>query len=297
MSKIGFIGLGHMGKPMVMNLLKYQHQVKVFDIVPQAVNSLVEQGAVAARSTVDAADGVDMLITMLQTGEQVKSICLGEEGVFARLNSDALFIDSSSIAINDTMDVHSKADEMNLAMVDAPVSGGVKGAEAAALTIMVGGREQDYLRAKPILACLGNRVIHAGSAGKGQAAKICNNMLLGISMIAVSEAFNLGEKLGINPKKLFEICSHASGQCWSMTSYCPVPNVIDNVPSNNNYEPGFTAAMMLKDLKLSQNAAQFIDAPTQLGALAAEIYQTFVDQGHEGMDFSGIYTMLQELDA
>lgn len=293
MANIGFIGLGHMGYPMVKNLLHVGHQVKVYDIIPEAVQRLVKEGAQSSRSPADIATDVDVIFTMLQTGEQVKENCLGEDGIFAHAKSDVLYIDSSSIAINDTRALHQKAKEMGLAMIDAPVSGGVKGAEAATLTIMVGGDERHYLHAKEYLQHLGKLVIHAGPAGSGQAAKICNNMILGVSMIAVCEGFILGEKLGLEPKKFFEIASHASSQCWSMTSYCPVPGIMDNVPSNNNYQPGFTAAMMLKDLKLSQNAAQVAHAHTELGALATKIYTEFVENNHAEMDFSGIINMIR----
>ncbi len=294
MANIGFIGLGHMGHPMVLNLLKHQHQVKVYDVVAKTIQSLVREGAIAAQSPVEAAQNVDIVITMLQTGEQVSDVCLGNNGIFAHIKPDALYIDSSSIAINTTLNLHAKAKEMGLAMVDAPVSGGVKGAEVASLTIMVGGEEDNFLRAKPILKLLGKCVIHAGLGGKGQVAKICNNMILGVSMIAVSEAFSLGEKLGLDPRKLFEISSNASGQCWSMTSYCPVPGIIDNVPSNNDYQPGFTSAMMLKDLRLSQDAAQFAKMPTKMGALATEIYDSFVNSSYADLDFSGIIKLFSK---
>jgi len=255
MQCIAFIGLGHMGHPMVINLLKAGYPVKVYDIAPEAIQSLVKEGAVAADSIKDVVKDADVVITMLQTGEQVLATCLDDNGVFAHSNKNALYIDSSSIAINATRELHEAAQKINLAMVEAPVSGGVKGAEAAALTIMVGGTEQNYQRAKTILENLGKLVIHAGAAGCGQVAKICNNMILGVSMIASCEAFKLGEKLGLDPKKFFDIVSNASGQCWSITSYCPVPDILDNVPSNSNYQPGFTSAMMLKDLNLSQDAA------------------------------------------
>lgn len=296
MANIAFIGLGHMGHPMVMNLLKAKHPVCVFDISKEAMQSVVEEGAIASDSTIEAVKQADIVFTMLQTGDQVKQICLGRQGIFKHLHPDALFIDSSSIAINDTLELHKAADAANIRMVDAPVSGGVKGAENAALTIMVGGREDDFQRAQPILSILGKRVIHAGSAGKGQVAKICNNMILGISMIAISEAFALGEKLGLDPKKLFEISSNASGQCWSMTSYCPVPGILENVPSNNNYQPGFASSMMLKDLKLSQDAAEFAKISTVLGEAATQQYQKFVDNGNADLDFSGIIQMISAED-
>lgn len=290
---IGFIGLGHMGQPMVNHLLQTGHHVTVFDVSADAIKACEKDGAVAAKNTAETAKNADVIMTMVQTGEQVKSICLGDDGVFANANKNSLFIDSSSIAINHSRDLHRSAAKAGLLMVDAPVSGGVAGAEAASLTIMVGGSDEAFTRAEPILKLLGKNVIHAGAAGNGQAAKICNNMILGVSMIAVCEAFVLAEKLGLDPEKLFEISSQASGQCWSMTSYCPVPGPVPAAPSNNDYQPGFTAQMMLKDLRLSQDAAANCDASTPLGAAATMQYSTFNNLGYDQMDFSGIIKMLQ----
>lgn len=293
MANIGFIGLGHMGNPMVKNLLKHGHQVTVYDVVPEAIKNLVNAGAKAAKSPADIAKESEIIFTMLQTGQQVKEVCLGKNGLFANAKPNTLFIDSSSIDINTSREIHQQAAQANFPMVDAPVSGGVAGAEAATLTFMVGGSEKNFQLAKPILENLGKKIIHAGGDGNGQAAKICNNMLLGISMIGVCEAFTLAEKLGLDAKKLFEISSNASGQCWSMTSYSPVPELVPNVPSNNDYKPGFMAKMMLKDLKLSQNAAQNSDAVTPLGSMATELYELFVEQGFGEMDFSGIIKLIQ----
>ncbi len=292
MSRIGFIGLGHMGHPMVNNLLKAGHQLNIFDINSQAMQLLQHEQVTLATSAGDAAKNTDVVITMLQTGEQVQASCLGDSGIFNCMPKDALFIDCSSIAINTTRSLHAAAAQQQLAMVEAPVSGGVKGAEAAALTIMVGGTEHHFQQAKPILSQLGQKVIHAGPAGCGQVAKICNNMILGISMIAASEAFKLGEQLGLEPQKFFEIVSHASGQCWSITSYCPVPDILENVPPSHDYQPGFAAAMMLKDLNLSQDAAKVANVNTQLGALATKIYQQFVEGEQRELDFSAIIKML-----
>lgn len=293
MAKIGFIGLGHMGKPMTMNLLQADHNVRVFDINSQAMQELVSHGAVETKSAIEAATNVDVVFTMLQNGDQVLKTCLGDNGIFQAMSKDAIYIDSSSIAISATRQLHAKAKQMGLTMFDAPVSGGVKGAVAASLTIMVGGQREKFAKAKHFLAHLGKKVIYAGPPGSGQVAKICNNMILGISMIAVSEAFILGEKLGLEPKKFYEIVSQASGQCWSLTSYCPMPNIIENVPANNDYQPGFTAAMMLKDLKLAQDAASIAQITTKLGSLASEIYQVYVDASCSERDFSGIIQMIQ----
>jgi 3-hydroxyisobutyrate dehydrogenase len=229
---------------------------------------------------------------MLQSGDQVKAVCLGSDGLFNHARPEIIYIDSSSIEISTTIELHSEAENMGVFMVDAPVSGGVSGASAGSLTFMVGGSEKNFLRAKPILEKMGKKIIHAGDLGHGQAAKICNNLILGISMIAVGEGFNLAQKLGLDPKKFFEISSNASGQCWSMTSYCPVPGIVEQAPSNKNYEAGFMTKMMLKDLRLGQHAAESVGASIPLGTEAAELYSLFLNQGNGEMDFSGIIKML-----
>ncbi len=288
MSKIGFIGLGHMGAPMVRNLLKAGNEVTVFDLSDEAMQAAAENGAVVAPNANAVAEGADAVFTMLQTGDQVKAVCLEENALFSVMPKNVIYVDCSSIAVDATKTLQQKANELGILMVDAPVSGGVKGAEAATLTFMVGGTDGAFQAAEPLLSKLGKAVIHAGSAGCGQAAKICNNMVLGISMIAVSEAFTLAEKLGLAPEKFFDIASKASGQCWSMTSYCPVPGLMDNVPSNNDYQPGFTSAMMLKDLNLSQSAADGAAVHTPLGEAATKLYEHFVESGHADLDFSAI---------
>lgn len=292
MAKIGFIGLGHMGNPMVKNLLNNGHKVTVYDISREAVKNIQMQGALPANSAEELARDAEIVFTMLQTGEQVKQVCLGSDGIFNSLNADCLYIDCSSIDVVTSREIHHIAKEKNLAMLDAPVSGGVAGAEAATLTFMVGGEEANFIKAETILKCLGKRIIYAGPPGNGQVAKICNNMILGISMIAVSEGFVLAQKLGLEPKKFFEIANSASGQCWSMSRYCPMPGVLDNVPSNKQYEPGFAASMMLKDLRLSQEAALNANASTPLGAEATALYSLFVANGHSNVDFSGIIKMI-----
>ncbi len=295
MTTIGFIGLGHMGNPMVKNLLKNKYHVKVFDLNQEAMQALVQEGAVVAESLADIANDSDVVITMLQKGNQVAQCCLGDEGVFAHLNKpDALFIDSSSIDVMESRKIHEQAKSQNIAMVDAPVSGGVAAATAATLTFMVGGETHHFEKAKSILNVMGKNIIHAGRDGNGAAAKICNNMLLGISMIGVSEAFVLAEKLGLDAKKLYDISSKASGQCWSLTNYCPAPNVMPDVPSSNDYKPGFAANMMLKDLNLSQKSASNSGANTPLGKHATALYQKYVDAGNGEVDFSGIFQMLEE---
>ncbi len=289
--KIGFIGLGRMGAPMAHNFLKAGMDVTVYDVMPQASAALIAEGAKAAATIKDAAMGMDVVITMVQTGQQVSDICHGAEGIFSNIPASALYIDCSSIDIVTTKALHAEAKKRDLAMLDAPVSGGVVGAAAGSLTIMAGGDEAVFKRAEPILHLIGKKIIYAGLAGSGQAAKICNNMLLAISMIGVSEAFVLAGKLGLEAKKFFEISSNASGQCWSMTSYCPVPGILENVPANHDYEAGFMAKMMLKDLRLAQHAAEAADAAIPLGGMSTELYELFVSQGYGEMDFSGIIKM------
>jgi 3-hydroxyisobutyrate dehydrogenase len=294
MTQISFIGLGHMGNPMARNLMKAGFDVTVYDIVSEAIQALEFQGAIPATSISDAAKNADVIFTMLQTGQQVKETCLGENGLFKHAKKGVLYIDSSSIDIVTTRELHEIAKQSEINMIDAPVSGGVAAAEAGTLTLMVGGEEKNFLKAKSILEKIGKKIVHAGTAGTGQAAKICNNLLLGISMIGVCEAFNLAEKLGLDAKKFFEISSNASGQCWSMTSYCPVPGIVPTAPSNNEYNPGFMAKMMLKDLRLGQHAAESVAVNIPLGASAAELYSIFVQQGFGEKDFSGIIQWLQK---
>jgi len=296
MRAIGFIGLGHMGHPMANNLAQAGYDVFVYDVNAAALESFTKLNQVhAASSIAELAQQVDAVITSVQTGEQVEMLCLESQGLFANLKPNSLFIDCSSIDITITHELHKKAQTHNIAMLDAPVSGGVAGAIAGSLTIMVGGSEENFKRAEPILKTMGKNIIHAGSAGSGQAAKICNNLLLGISMIGVCEAFSLAEKLGLDPKKFFDISSHASGQCWSMTSYCPVPGIVEAAPSNRNYQPGFAAKMMLKDLRLGQHAAESVHASIPLGAAATELYELYVKSGQGETDFSGMINFIRGL--
>lgn len=295
MTNIAFIGLGHMGKPMAINLLKHGHTLRVFDIAPESLAELAALGAAVAKSPVDTLQDVDVVITMVQNGEQVKSILTGEQGLFQHTKSGTLFIDCSSIDIPTSRLLHEAAAAHGFAMVDAPVSGGTKGAEVATLTFMVGGSAENFQRAQPILSAMGKKMVHAGAAGNGQAAKICNNMLLGISMIGVCEAFNLAEKLGLDAQKLFEISSNASGQCWSLTVNPPVPGLVETAPANRDYQPGFMAKMMLKDLLLSQNAAQYAGANTPLGAKATELYTVCVEHGLGDKDFSAMIQFIKDV--
>ena len=291
---IGFIGLGNMGGPMAANLLKAGHAVQGFDLMKDAVSRFVDNGGKALGSLQEVASGADVIVTMLPAGKHVKSVYLGKDGLLAAADTGTLFIDSSTIDVETAREVASAAESAGMSMVDAPVSGGVGGAEAGTLTFMVGGSDEAFAKAKPILEDMGKTIVHAGGAGNGQAAKICNNMILGISMIGVSEAFVLAEKLGLDHQKLFDISSTASGQCWSLTTYCPVPGPVPTSPANKNYQAGFTVAMMLKDLNLAQAAAKASDATTPLGAKAAAIYSKFDANGQGSLDFSGIIKHLRE---
>jgi 3-hydroxyisobutyrate dehydrogenase len=290
---IGFIGIGNIGSPMVRNLLKAGYRIKAFDILSSAVESAVVAGAIAASSVQAAASDVEVVITMLPSGIHVREVYLGENGVIATARKGTLLVDSSTIDVETARNVIDAATRAGMDMVDAPVSGGVAGAENTTLTFMVGGTEVAFQRAKPILEHMGKAIIHAGGPGNGQAAKTCNNMILGVSMIAVSEAFILAERLHLDSQKLFEIASKASGQCWALTSYCPVPGPVPTSPANRDYRPGFTAEMMLKDLCLSQEASQRVSVATPLGAMAKELYTLFVNSGNKKIDFSGIIKMLK----
>jgi 3-hydroxyisobutyrate dehydrogenase len=285
MAAIGFIGLGNMGAPMAANLVKSGEHVLGFDLVPASCEASARDGVqivAGARSTVEDAD---VVITMLPAGEHVVSVW---NDIVPRARQGTLFIDCSTIDVASARKAHALAAARGIAALDAPVSGGVGGAKAATLTFMVGGTDHAFGRGKPILERMGKRVVHCGEAGNGQAAKICNNMILGISMIAVSEAFVLGEKLGLSHQALFDVASASSGQCWSLTSYCPVPGPVPASPANNDYKPGFAAALMLKDLKLAKEAAHTAKADTTLGAMAEAIYERFAQDGHSGQDFSAI---------
>ena len=291
--RIGFIGLGNMGGPMAANLVKAGHEVKVFDMSGAAVEKAVSAGARGGASAVDVAKEVEIVITMLPAGQHVRQVYLGDSGLLAMVQEGALLIDSSTIDVGTAREVHAAARLVRAAFLDAPVSGGTGGATAGTLTFMVGGDDQAFARAKPVLEKMGKNIFHAGGGGNGQAAKICNNMLLGISMIGTCEAFVLAEKLGLEHETLYKISSTASGQCWSLTSYCPVPGPVPASPANRDYQAGFTAAMMLKDLKLAQTAALASGASTPLGAQAAALYSLYEASGAGALDFSGIIQMLR----
>jgi 3-hydroxyisobutyrate dehydrogenase len=289
---IGFIGLGNMGAPMAANLVKAGHEVTGFDIAASRVAALAATGGRAADTAAEAVAAADVVITMLPAGPQVREVYLGNSGVLGRARKGALLIDCSTIDVETARGVAEAAAAAGFAMLDAPVSGGTTGAAAATLTIMVGGTADAFARGQPVLAAMGRTIVHAGPSGNGQAAKICNNMILGISMIGVCEAFALADKLGLAAQTLFDIAAKSSGQCWALTSYCPVPGPVPASPANRGYAPGFTAAMMLKDLRLAQQAAAATAAPTPLGAAAASLYQLHVDRDGAGLDFSAIYRFI-----
>lgn len=291
MPTIGFIGLGNMGAPMVANLVKFGEYVLGFDVVAAACQAAARDGAQIATSARAAVASADIVVSMLPAGEHVLSVW---QDVLPAARKGALFIDCSTIDVASARRAHALAAEQGVAALDAPVSGGVGGAKAATLTFMVGGSAEAFDRGKPILERMGKRIVHCGAAGNGQAAKICNNMILGASMIAVGEAFVLGEKLGLSHQALFDVASASSGQCWSLTSYCPVPGPVPASPANNDYKPGFAAALMLKDLKLARAAAESVGAQTAIGAHAAEIYERFAQEGHGGSDFSAIINLVRE---
>ncbi|WP_068083047.1 3-hydroxyisobutyrate dehydrogenase [Polycladidibacter stylochi] len=290
--KICFIGLGNMGLPMAQNLLKAGHSVTGYDLSEEARSQFMQAGGGIADSVGAALNGADTVVTMLPKGEHVKNIYLGENGVLSSVDSGSLLIDSSTIDVATSRYVADKANAAGMKMVDAPVSGGVVGATQGTLTFMVGGEDENYRLALPLLEVMGKSIVHAGKAGAGQAAKICNNMLLGISMVGTCEAFVLADKLGLAADKLFEVASTSSGQCWSLTSYCPVPGLVPSSPANNDYKPGFAAAMMLKDLLLANEAAEQCQAVNHMGQRASELYKEFCKEGGETLDFSGIMQFL-----
>jgi len=292
MTNIAFIGVGNMGGPMARNLLKAGHKVTAFDLSDAVLDPVLKAGASRGVSANDAVKDADVVITMLPAGHHVRSVYL-DNGVLNAAKKGALLIDSSTIDVDSARAVHAAADKAGFLFLDAPVSGGTGGAEAGTLTFMCGGSDAAFEKAKPVLEKMGKKIAHAGGPGAGQAAKICNNMMLGISMIGTCEALALGEKLGLKAQALFDIMSTSSGQSWSLTTYCPVPGPVPTAPSNRDYAGGFATALMLKDLKLAQTAAQSVGANTPLGAEAAQLYSLFAAAGNAGIDFSGIIRMLQ----
>src|SRR5579872_3690966 len=290
MSKIGFIGLGNMGAPMAANLVKSGEHVLGFDVVPASREVSARDGVQIVANARSAVDDAEIVITMLPGGEHVLSVW---DDIVPQARQGTLFIDCSTIDVDSARKAHKLAAASGLATLDAPVSGGVGGAKAATLTFMVGGTTHAFDRGKPVLERMGKRIVHCGEAGNGQVAKICNNMILAASMIAVCEGFVMGEKLGLSHQALFDVASASSAQCWALTSYCPVPGPVPASPANNSYKPGFAAALMLKDLKLANAAADSAKVKNAIGAHAAEIYQHFADEGHSALDFSAIINLVR----
>jgi len=292
MAKIAFIGLGHMGGGMAPNLAKAGHEVRAFDLVPEALEKAKGAGCSAASSAAEAVKDADVVITMLPAAKHVRAVF--ENDVAPNAKPGALLIDCSTIDVQSARDVGEAMKAKGYDFVDAPVSGGIAAAAAGTLALMVGGTDAQFERARPFLEPMAKAVIHAGQLGAGQAAKICNNMILGATMIATCEAFVLAQKLGLDPQVFFDISSKASGQSWSMTSYAPVPGVGPETPADRDYEGGFAAALMLKDLKLADEAAKSVGAYTPMGGEAEELYQRFVDRGGGNKDFSGIIKMIDD---
>ncbi|MEL6723758.1 MAG: 3-hydroxyisobutyrate dehydrogenase [Pseudomonadota bacterium] len=293
MMKIAFIGLGNMGSGMCANLVKAGHTVRAFDLSADAVAQAERDGALAVASVAEAVSDAEVVVSMLPAGQHVLSVYFGDKGVAAHAGAGVLFLDCSTIAVEDARTAAKQASDLGFEMVDAPVSGGVAAASGGTLTFMVGGTETGFARAHPILDAMGKTIVHAGAAGNGQVAKIANNMLLGISMIATCEAFTLAEKLGLDAQTFFDISSKASGQNWSMTSYCPAPGPVPTAPSNRDYAPGFAVDMMLKDLRLADGASEGANANTQFGAMARQVYETLSAEGLGQKDFSVIMQYLQ----
>lgn len=291
MTRVAFIGLGNMGSGMAANQAKSGRDVFAFDLSADALARAKEQGMTPVTSAADAVKDANIVITMLPAGQHVRDVYM--QAILPNAPKDALLIDCSTIDVDSARTVARDASMQGFRAADAPVSGGTAAATGGTLTFMVGCREQDFAEIEDALKPMSKATIHAGDSGAGQAAKICNNMLLGISMIATSEAFALAEGLGLDPQKFFDIASKASGQCWSLTSYCPWPGPVPTAPSNRDYEGGFAAAMMLKDLKLAQEAADMSGAPTPLGSAAEALYAELVERGHANKDFSAILQMLR----
>lgn len=294
MTVIAFIGLGHMGMPMSRNLLKAGQNVVGFDVVQASLDAFAQAGGRPAASIADAVQDADVVITMVQTGTHVRQVYEGDAGILAHARRDALLIDSSTIDVQTSRDVHAQAQALGFAMLDAPVSGAVPAAESGRLVFMVGGEAAAFARAEPLLQHMGSSVVLVGAAGSGQAMKICNNMMAGMSAVTLSETISLARRLGLDDQKVYDVMTHASGNCWMLQSYCPVPGPVPAAPSNRDYAPGFAMALMLKDMRLSQAAAQSVGYETPFGARATQLYETAVEQGHGGRDFSYMFEIVSK---
>jgi 3-hydroxyisobutyrate dehydrogenase len=289
MARIAFIGLGNMGLPMAANLVKSKNHVTGYDLVSTACDAAASAGIVIAESAAQAASEAEIVITMLPFSNHVRTVWTE---ILPHVGDGTTMIDCSTVDVATAVHTHEMAAERKLACLDAPVSGGVNGAQAATLTFMVGGNQETFHYAKPIILAMGKKIVNCGAAGMGQAAKICNNMVAAVSMIGVCEAFLLAEKLGLSKEALFDVASKSSGQSWSLTNYCPAPGPVPTAPSNHDYQPGFMADLMLKDLKLAQSAAQSTSTATTMGAQATALLQLYVNKGHGKKDFSGIFELI-----
>ncbi|MFY9712521.1 MAG: 3-hydroxyisobutyrate dehydrogenase [Microbacterium sp.] len=292
MTRIAFLGLGHMGLPMAKNLIAAGHEVRGFDLVDAAVAAAQAAGVPVAEFGIDAVSGAEVVITMFPAGKHV--IQAYQDGLLAAAEPGTLFIESSTIAVEEARAAHALAVEAGHRSIDAPVSGGVVGAENGTLAFMVGGSDEDFAAALPLLEAMGKRIVHCGGPGLGQAAKVCNNMILAVSQIAVAEAFVLGERLGLEHQALFDVVSQASGQCWSTTTNCPVPGPVPTSPANRDYQPGFAGALMAKDLGLALQAIEQTSTDAQMGRLAQQLYAAYAGGDGGGRDFSGIITDIRE---
>lgn len=292
MARIAFIGLGNMGRPMCENLTKAGHAVVGYDVVAAARNAYAASGGRAAATLAEALADADTVISMIPTGKHVRAAYEGEDGVLAHARPGTLLIDCSTIDVESARAVSKAAAEAGFVMVDAPVSGAVPAAQAGTLTFMVGGSAEGFERARPVLAGMGPKTFHVGASGSGVALKICNNMMAGMSMVAISEVFALAEKLGLDHQTVYDVMTVSSGNCWALQSYCPVPGPVPASPANRDYQPGFAAAMMLKDMRLSQDAASTSGAATPLAGSAAALYQMLVEHGHGDKDFSAVFALI-----
>ncbi|MDA8997152.1 3-hydroxyisobutyrate dehydrogenase [bacterium] len=289
---IAFIGVGNMGNPMADQLVKAGKEVKAFDVSPEVIKIAKEAGLNVVSTIDELLDGASTVISMLPEGKHVRSLYLGDKGILNKIPKECLIIDCSTIDIETSLELGNESKKLGIKMIDAPVTGGVMGARIGKLNFLVGGSDEAVALAKPLFDIMGQKILHAGAQGSGVGVKICNNMSLGISMIAASESLMLAKRLKMDIKKVHEIIKVASGNNWAMTNYTPLPNLTDGVPSNNKYRPGFTAAMMRKDLRLAMDAAQSVDASTPLGKAALEIFSKFCDEGDSDTDYSGISKMI-----
>ena len=296
MAKIAFIGLGNMGGPMSVNLVKAGHDVTGYDIVPEKIDRVASGGVTPAASNPEAVDGADLIFAMLPTGKEVRHVLVDGDKVLDLIGPDTIVVDSSTTDLGTTEYVHEQAASRKIAMIDSPVSGGMAGAEAGTLTFMAGGDSNAIDTAEPVFLAMGKRVVRAGGPSAGQAVKVCNNMLLGISMAGACEAIALGEAAGVDHQVLFDVISTSTGNCWAMNVNCPMPDMVDTSPANREYTPGFTATLMLKDLTLSQEAAAKTGAVTPLGEHARQLYESFCADRDGEMDFSAMVQMIRDLE-